>query len=90
MGGTHRIWAVTDPSLVRNLREAVAQHPLYIADGHHRYTAALDYRDELRRAGIDYPQADWTLAYITYLDDPGVLVLPIHRVVSLHRARSLG
>ncbi len=82
LGGTHRIWSVSSPSTVRNFRDAVAHKPLFIADGHHRYTAALNYRDELRQAGIDYPQADWTLAYITYVDDPGVLVLPIHRVVS--------
>lgn len=81
VGGNHRIWAVTNPSSVRNLRDAVAKHPLFIADGHHRYVAALRYREELRRAGLDYPQADWTLTYITYVDDPGVLVLPIHRVV---------
>lgn len=81
VGGTHRVWAVTSPSSVRNLRDAVANHPLLIADGHHRYVAALHYRDELRRAGLELPQADWTLAYITYVDDPGVLVLPIHRVV---------
>ncbi len=82
LGGTHRIWAVTDPSSVRNFRDTVAGKPLFIADGHHRYTAALNYRDELRQAGIDSSQANWTLAYITYVDDPGVLVLPIHRVVS--------
>ncbi len=88
VGGYHRLWAVTNPSSVRNLRDAVARHPLFIADGHHRYVAALNYRDELRSAGFDYPQAGWTLAYITYVDDPGVLVLPIHRVVtSLGEAR---
>lgn len=82
LGGMHRIWTVTNPSSVRNLREAVARLPLYIADGHHRYAAALRYRDELRRAGYDFPQADWTLAYITHVRDPGVLVLPIHRVIT--------
>ncbi len=85
VGGMHRIWAVTNPSSIRNVRDAVLDHPLYIADGHHRYAAALNYRDELRRSGFDYPQADWTLAYITYVDDPGVIVLPIHRLI-----RSLG
>ena len=81
VGGNHRLWTVTNPSSVRNLRDAVARHPLLIADGHHRYVAALNYREELRQARFDYPQADWTLAYITYVDDPGVQVLPIHRVV---------
>jgi uncharacterized protein (DUF1015 family) len=81
VGGYHRLWKVTNPSSVRSFRDAVASHPLFIADGHHRYVAALNYRDELRRAGLDYPQADWTLSYITYVDDPGVLVLPIHRVI---------
>ena len=72
------------PSSIRNLRDAIVNRQLFIADGHHRYTAALNYRDELRRAGLDYPQADWTLAYITYVDDRRA-VLPIHRVI-----RSLG
>ncbi|HEX3722184.1 MAG TPA: DUF1015 domain-containing protein [Nitrolancea sp.] len=81
VGGYHQIWAITNPSSIRNLREALARRPLYIADGHHRYTAALTYRDELDRQRFDTFQADWTLTYIADVHDDGVLVLPIHRVV---------
>ena len=81
VGGFHRLWAITNPSSIRNLRDALAHRPLYMADGHHRYAAALNYRDELDRQGFDNAQADWALAYLTDVNDDGVLVLPIHRVV---------
>jgi uncharacterized protein (DUF1015 family) len=80
-GGYHRLWAMTNPSSIRNLRDALARRPLYMADGHHRYAAALNYRKELDQQGFDNPQADWTLAYIAGVQDEGVQVLPIHRVV---------
>lgn len=81
IGGYHRLWVMTNPSSIRNLRDALAHRPLYIADGHHRYAAALNYRAELDRECFDNPQADWTLAYIAGVQDEGVLVLPIHRVI---------
>ena len=81
VGGFHRLWAITNPSSIRNLRDALARRPLYMADGHHRYAAALNYRGELDRQGFDNGQADWTLAYLADINDDGVLVLPIHRVV---------
>lgn len=44
------VWFVTDVSLCEAFERAVAPHPLLIADGHHRYTAALEYRREVRGA----------------------------------------
>ena len=41
------VWFVEDVSLCEAFEQAVAPHPLLIADGHHRYTAALAYRDEV-------------------------------------------
>lgn len=80
-GGHHRLWRVCDPATIWALREAVARRPLYIADGHHRYAAALAYRDELRAGGCAPCPADWILAYIADVTDPGIAILPINRVV---------
>jgi uncharacterized protein (DUF1015 family) len=56
-----------------------------IADGHHRYETALDYRDERRAAGagtgVDAPH-EWLLVYLANAYAPGSLLLPIHRLVS--------
>ncbi|HET9015358.1 MAG TPA: DUF1015 domain-containing protein [Thermomicrobiaceae bacterium] len=80
-GGVHRLWVVDDPQAIRELREAAAGQPLYIADGHHRYAAALAYRDELRQRHGQAGRADDVLVYVADVADPGILVLPIHRVV---------
>ena len=84
-GGVHRLWLVDDPQRVRELREAAAGQPLYIADGHHRYAAALAYRDELRLRQGNAGHAESVLAFIADVSDPGIMIRPIHRLV-----RSLG
>ena len=84
-GQHHTLVRLDDPAVVRALVEAFEPQTLYVADGHHRYETALGYRDE-RRAQT----AKWTgqepenfaLAALTAAVDPGLLVLPIHRVTS--------
>jgi len=80
-GGCHRLWIVTDETVIAALQATVAGRPLYIADGHHRYSAALIYRDERRAATGDAGAAEYVLTHIASVDDPGIMVLPIHRVV---------
>jgi uncharacterized protein (DUF1015 family) len=76
-----RMWAVDGPEA--GLGAALATSPLYIADGHHRYETALRYRDERRatHSGSATSGADFVMTYLVSVDDPGLLVLPTHRVV---------
>jgi len=46
----HRLWTVTDATLVERIVHAMADKHLFIADGHHRYDTALNYRNERRGA----------------------------------------
>ncbi len=82
-GVTHRIWGVTDPGQVRRFHEAVADSPVYIADGHHRYETALAYENET--CGSSPCSADaaahFTLAYLVDVADPGLIVLGTHRLI---------
>ena len=83
MGGAHRLTAVADSTLHARLSAAFATRTLFVADGHHRYEAALAYRDECRaRHGHD-PEAPWefVLALLAAVEDPGVIVRPTHRVL---------
>lgn len=80
-GGCHRLWVITDRNVIAALQATVAGRPLFIADGHHRYTAALIYRDERRAATGDAGAAEYVLTHIASVDDPGIMVMPIHRVV---------
>jgi uncharacterized protein (DUF1015 family) len=83
MGGMHHLTGVADAALQERLSAAFARKTLFVADGHHRYEAALRYRDECRtRHGHD-PDAPWefVLALLAAVEDPGVIVRPTHRVL---------
>jgi uncharacterized protein (DUF1015 family) len=79
-GGTrNRLWPVTDVAQHERVHLALAALPLLIADGHHRYETALAYAEEVGGAA-DAPSR-FTLALLTDLADPGLVVLPTHRVM---------
>ena len=73
-GSRFRLWLVKDTALQRRLERAFAGKPLLIADGHHRFEVARAY---FRRR----PAARGLLAYLCAEQDPGLLVLPTHRVI---------
>jgi uncharacterized protein (DUF1015 family) len=83
-GILHRLAALRDPEAAGAVCRFLAPRPVVIADGHHRYETARDYRDERRReAGRADPEAPFerVLAYFANAYAPGSLLLPIHRVV---------
>jgi uncharacterized protein (DUF1015 family) len=83
----HRVWRLDDPRTLAAVAERLAASEVFIADGHHRYETALRYRDEMRAAlGAAAPPPgaapyDYVLAYLTRMEDPGLVVLPTHRVL---------
>ncbi|MBE3560443.1 MAG: DUF1015 domain-containing protein [Ktedonobacteraceae bacterium] len=84
-GEEHRLQPITDAQHIALIQDFFAPRQLYIADGHHRYTTALNYRDEIyeQRPSVD-PQdgINFVLMALIDLDDPGMLVLPTHRLLS--------
>ena len=50
LGVVHRMWPVSDVGIISQLASAMGPQPLFIADGHHRYETACNYRDELAAA----------------------------------------
>ncbi|MDH5740165.1 MAG: DUF1015 domain-containing protein [Nitrospira sp.] len=79
------LWAVTDEAVLKHMRELMQSKPLFIADGHHRYETALNYQ-KLRRQQPGSPTGlqpyDSVLMLLTPLEDPGLTVLPTHRVAT--------
>jgi uncharacterized protein (DUF1015 family) len=79
-----RLWRITDPVIVDAFTSTLAEGPIYIADGHHRYETALAYRDErCLAAGADGPADagyDHIMMALLSMDDPDLIVLPTHRV----------
>ncbi len=86
-GVTHTLWRVDDPSKVERLGLALTGKKVYIADGHHRYETMCAYRDELESSGHRDPA--FGMLYLSNLDDPGLVVLPTHRLVHGLSALSL-
>jgi len=84
-GVAHRVWQISDPAVIASVQEKMRDKKLVIADGHHRYETALNYRDECRTAAGagSNPQASYEFVMMTLvnMNDPGLLVLPTHRVV---------
>ena len=91
-GVAHRVWQVSDESIIRSVQQKMHDQKLVIADGHHRYETALNFRDECRRAagGSCNSQAPYEFVMMTFINmnDPGLLILPTHRVV--HSLESFG
>ena len=83
-GAEHRLARLADRMAIAEIARFLADRPVVIADGHHRYETALTYRDERRVAGEgdgrDAPH-EWLLVYLANAFAPGSLLLPIHRLV---------
>ncbi len=83
-GVAHRVWQVSDPAVIASVLEGMRDKKLVIADGHHRYETALNFRNESRAAaGKADREAPYEFVMMTFvnMNDPGLLVLPTHRVV---------
>lgn len=78
-GVGHTLWRVHEPAALQALQAHLRPKSIYIADGHHRYETMCAFRQELEAAGN--PNARFGMIYLSNLDDPGLVVLPTHRLV---------
>ena len=82
-GVIHRLWTVTDKAAIAALCGDLADNKLYIADGHHRYETALNFRDDCRKKGIskEGDDVDYVMMMLTDMNHEGLVVFPTHRQV---------
>lgn len=78
---THRLWKIEDEDDIEVIQTALADKQLFIADGHHRYETALNYRNRLISSGDDIGSADYIMMTLVDMDDKGLVVFPTHRIV---------
>ena len=82
---SHRLWVLRDAALAEQIAAFYRERQLYIADGHHRYETCLAYRDEqaaLRKETLPPDDAlNFTLMALSAVEDPGLVVLPTHRML---------
>jgi len=87
IGVLHRLWPVIDVAVITKAIAAMGGKAVYIADGHHRYETACNYRDELKAEleakGEKFDEqhpANFVLMMCVSMSDPGMIVLPTHRL----------
>jgi len=81
----HQVRRISDPTIIDLVRQKMFEKKLIIADGHHRYETALNYRNERRttrpQASPELVPYEFVMMTFVNMDAPGLLILPTHRVV---------
>ncbi|MCD6353422.1 MAG: DUF1015 domain-containing protein [Proteobacteria bacterium] len=83
-GVRHRLWVVDDSEIISMVLKVIKGKNMLIADGHHRYETALNYRNFMREKhlGLGEDAAfNYTMTYLTNMNDAGLVILPTHRLV---------
>jgi len=81
-GVVHNLWRVEDPALIARARAGFAGKPFIIADGHHRYETALEYRRLMRQEPARFRESmDSVMMCLVRMESPGLTILPFHRML---------
>ena len=85
LGVVSKLWPIADQHVSAAVSTLLSPKPIFIADGHHRYETALRYLDDKTQAGevanAEAP-ANFVLMMLVSMHDPGLVILPTHRLVS--------
>ncbi len=83
-GVTHRIWPLTGAGDIETIVRELADKQIFIADGHHRYDTALNYRNERRKQAGSFTGEEgynYVAMFLARIEDPGLTILPAHRAL---------
>ena len=84
-GLDHKMWRITDKAVTDKVTAIMSDKILYIADGHHRYETALNYKKWAAENQPDFSDkhpANYVMMYISSMDEPGLTIFPAHRLLS--------
>jgi uncharacterized protein (DUF1015 family) len=78
-----RMWRVTDPGTQDVLASSLSESQIFIADGHHRYEAALRYRSSIRsgREVAHDESINYRMSLLVSVDEPGLITRGYHRTI---------
>jgi len=83
-GDQHTIWSMEGGERFAQLAELFNTSTLYMADGHHRYETALNFRNYQRQQHPEAPPDaafNYVLMLLVDVRDPGLTILATHRVL---------
>jgi uncharacterized protein (DUF1015 family) len=82
-GNLHRLWQIDHAEEIEIVRQELANKPIFIADGHHRYETSLEYAREMSAKKISLSNRKlygYTLTFLANMMDEGITILPTHRL----------
>ncbi len=83
-GVRNRLWRVSDSDAIKKIQEVMDSKNIFIADGHHRYEAALNYRNRKKCEDKNYTDdspCNSIMIYFASLEDKGLTILSTHRLI---------
>ncbi len=84
LGVRHVLWPITDREIIEQVSTLMDDKPMFVADGHHRYETASNYRAQLQEEQGPLPEdhpANFVMTMLVGMSDPGMIVLPTHRLL---------
>jgi len=90
-GAVHRLWQIDERKDIEVIKKELEDKVIFIADGHHRYETALEYKKEMDRKRTSRCESiptstgtepfDYVLMFLANMLDDGLTILPAHRLV---------
>lgn len=83
-GIVHSFWIISSLSEIETITKELSDKAIFIADGHHRYEVALEYKKEM---ALKFPHddgtqpSDYVMMFLANIADEGLTILPTHRLV---------
>ena len=80
----HRMWKVSDLEVLQHVRSLLRDKEIFIADGHHRYETAINFRNLQRKRfpnGGPRPSFEYIMMYLSNMSQEGLTILPTHRLL---------
>lgn len=83
-GVESKVWRIAEQEIIKKVVKMMSDKPLFIADGHHRYETALNYRNMMKDKTNGYTGKEafnYVMMYFSNMDDEGMTIMPTHRVI---------
>jgi uncharacterized protein (DUF1015 family) len=94
-GFIHKLWRINDRNSIAIIKKELSNKDIFIADGHHRYETALEFRDEMNKirgqgSGVRGRESepnpwDYVMMFLVNMEDDGLAILPTHRLTSTEK-----
>jgi len=86
-GFKHRLWRISDSASREKIKDELSDRDVFIADGHHRYETALEFKKEMEGKGLSKTGEEsfnYVLMFLSNMEEEGLSLLPTHRIVEIN------